>query len=333
MRPPTLLVLIALLIFPPASLASDSFDDALDRARAYTELFYGGDMEALWQSMTDEMQEALETEEALSQLRSQVEADFGDEAEILSEQIVSQDGFRIYMRMARHEDEDVPLVTQWTLDADEQIAGFFVRPAPEPAPSAHVEYETRAELRLPFDGEWHVFWGGRTIEENYHAMDPGQRFASDFLVMRGGTSHSGDGEKLTDYYCWDEPILAPAQSLVVSAVDGLPDMEIGETDAENIAGNHVVLDLGNDEFAFLAHLRKGSVTVEEGDAVVAGQEIGRCGNSGNTSEPHLHFHLQNAPVLGEGEGLPAFFIDYEADGEPVERGEPRRGQSVAPADL
>ena len=72
------------------------------------------------------------------------------------------------------------------------------------------------------------------------------------------------------------------------------------------------------------------MAVAEGERVEAGQEIGRCGNSGNTSEPHLHFHLQTTPVLGEGEGLPAFFNAYMADGETVERGEPVRGQTVEP---
>jgi murein DD-endopeptidase MepM/ murein hydrolase activator NlpD len=70
--------------------------------------------------------------------------------------------------------------------------------------------------------------------------------------------------------------------------------------------------------------------VKAGQRVVAGQELGRCGNSGNTSEPHLHFHLQDAPEFGQGNGLPAFFEHYIADGEAVERGEPVRGQTIAP---
>ncbi|MCE7033233.1 M23 family metallopeptidase, partial [Lysobacter sp. GX 14042] len=76
------------------------------------------------------------------------------------------------------------------------------------------------------------------------------------------------------------------------------------------------------------HLRQDSVAVEAGQQVAAGDELGRCGNSGNTSEPHLHFHLQDSPVFGEGLGLPAFFNDYTADGEAVERGEPVQGQVV-----
>src|SRR3546814_2633745 len=93
-----------------------------------------------------------------------------------------------------------------------------------------------------------------------------------------------------------------------------------------------MLDLGHGEYAMLAHLRRGSVAVEAGQQVAAGDELGRCGNSGNTSEPHLHLHLQDAPKFGEGNGLPVFFEHYTANGQAVERGEPVKGQTVAPVD-
>ena len=184
------------------------------------------------------------------------------------------------------------------------------------------------DATIALNGENYVFWGGRTLEENYHAENPAQRFAYDFVVHKDGKSHSGDGARLTDYHCWDRTILAPADGTVVARVDGLPDQAIGETDAQRPAGNHVVLDLGEGEFVFLAHLRRGSVTVEAGERVRSGQQIGRCGNSGNTSEPHLHMHMQTTTELAAGEGLPAQFRNYRADGVLQERGEPVRGQTV-----
>ena len=117
---------------------------------------------------------------------------------------------------------------------------------------------------------------------------------------------------------------------MVTAVSVLPDQAIGSSDPAHPAGNHVVLDFGNGEFGFLAHMRSGSLKVKAGDKVEAGQEVGRCGNSGNTSEPHLHFHLQTTPNLAEGEGLPARFVDYMADGKSVESGEPEQGQAIEP---
>ena len=319
-------IILALSLCLPARA-----DEAtLAAGRDYTARFQSGDIDLLWQRMTGEMRQALGSPEALSRLRETVETRFGPEQAVLSETAQTQAGHHVYLRQARHAKDPAPLVTQWTLEEDGAIAGFFVRPAQQPAQSRFLDYQTKALLRLPFEGAWRVFWGGRTLEQNYHAVDPGQRFALDLVVVEGDSTHAGDGLVPEDYHCFNRPILAPAAGTVAAAVDGLPDQAIGETDPANPAGNHVVLDLGSGEFAFLAHLRRGSVAVKAGERVESGQEIGRCGNSGNTSEPHLHVHLQTAPVLGEGEGLPAFFNAYVADGEPVARGEPVRGQTVAP---
>ena len=100
-------------------------------------------------------------------------------------------------------------------------------------------------------------------------------------------------------------------------------------DRANPVGNHVVIDHGG-EFSFLAHLRQGSVSVKAGDRVSAGQPLGRCGNSGNTTMPHLHYHLQTTAVFAQGAGLPAQFNDYRADGQRVARGEPQRGEHLEP---
>jgi murein DD-endopeptidase MepM/ murein hydrolase activator NlpD len=60
--------------------------------------------------------------------------------------------------------------------------------------------------------------------------------------------------------------------------------------------------------------------------------MGLCGNSGNTSEPHLHFHMQTSPRLGQGEGLPTQFTNYQANGVQVGKGEPQRGETIKPAE-
>ncbi len=161
---------------------------------------------------------------------------------------------------------------------------------PSPAPTRFADYETKTELHLPF--------------------------SSDAAFGR--------------------PIVAPADAVVAAVVaetvDGLPDNTPGETDAKHPAGNHVTLDFGNGEFGLLAHFRGGSVAVKTGDHVSRGQVLAACGNSGNTSQPHLHFHLQNTARLdacGTPEGLPAFFVDYAADGKPVARGEPVKDEVVS----
>lgn len=315
-----------------AGMSAAAQADPLSAGQRMAERFLHGDIDAIWSASTPEMQKALGSAENLAALHEDVLAGFGAEEAILSERTDEQAGHDVYTRVSRWTEAPAPLELVIVFDDAERIAGFFIRPQPVAAPSRFPDYETRARLRLPVAGEWFVYWGGRDIADNYHAVDVGQRFALDLLIMRDGQSHSGDPSSLESYHCWGRPILAPAEGVVVRAVDGLPDQAIGASDPAHPAGNHIVIDFGNGEYGFLAHLRQGSVRVAKGDAVAAGQEIGLCGNSGNTSEPHLHFHMQTSPRLGLGEGLPAQFTDYLANGVPVSRGEPRKGESIRPAE-
>ncbi len=302
----------------------------MSRGKDIAEAFLAGETDAVWAEMSPEMKSALGTADALAAVQADMRRDFGSESEVLSERMLRDGPYDVYERTARWTGSATPLQITVALDPDGQVAGLWVRPQPKTADSPYLDYETKTALRLPFDGAWYVYWGGRRVEDNHHAIDAGQRFALDLLVMQHGQSHSGDPAILENYYCWDRPILAPAEGVIVRAVGHLPDQPIGKSDPSNPAGNHVVIDFGNGEYGFLAHLRQGSVTVAEGDQVTTGTEVGRCGNSGNTSEPHLHFHLQTSPSLGHGEGLPAQFLSYLADGEAIENGEPTRGQTVQP---
>ncbi len=313
----------------PATAAAGQ-DPSMATGRELSRLFLAGDTAAVWARMGAPMRQALGSADALARFRAQLARDLGEEQSLLDEQVGAQSGMQVYVRIARWSKAPMPIAMQWAVDGEGEVQGFFVRPKPEAAPSPHLDYRTKAHLRLPFDGAWYVFWGGRTIEQNYHAAVRGQRFAYDLVKRVDGSSHRGDGKSLEDYYCWNQPILAPADATVLEAVDGLPDQAIGTRNTDAIAGNHVMLDLGQGEYALLAHLRHGSVAVKAGQRVARGELLGRCGNSGNTSEPHLHFHLQDAPEFGKGDGLPAFFEGYSADGKPVARGEPVQGQTIAP---
>ena len=106
----------------------------------------------------------------------------------------------------------------------------------------------------------------------------------------------------------------------------------GAMNAAQRAGNHVILDHGTGEWSLLAHFKRGSLRVKPGQTVAAGDTLGLCGNSGNSSEPHLHYHLQNGPTFGDAEGLPAQFVNYIADDKPIARGIPVRGQVVRRAE-
>ncbi len=135
---------------------------------------------------------------------------FGEEAAVVSERVTREGAFAVYERVARLTEAPVPLRTLVSFDGDGRVAGFWVLFQQAAAESRFLDYRTRAALRLPFDGAWRVYWGGRTIEENYHAADAGQRFAVDFVVEAEGARHAGDPSVLANYRCWDRPILAPA---------------------------------------------------------------------------------------------------------------------------
>ncbi|PKV50254.1 peptidase M23-like protein [Aquimarina sp. MAR_2010_214] len=199
---------------------------------------------------------------------------------------------------------------------------------PNEADSAYLNYETKSELELPFNEEWWVFWGGRSVRENYHAALKEQRFALDIVQKVDGSTHTGKGSKNEDYYCFGKPLNAPGNGKIVEVVNDIEDNIPGVFNRDFPTGNRVIIDHENGEFSILAHFKKGSIIVSVGDTVVKGQELGKAGNSGNSSEPHLHYHLQTTADPFNGEGLPAKFLNYYADGVLIEKGEPVRNQKI-----
>ncbi len=267
---------------------------------------------------------------SLASFAKQLEAKAGKFEKVREVRHLTEQGYKVVLLVADY--EQARLDVRVVFDHEGKVGGLFFKPSggtpPVAAPTRFADYVTKTPLHLPFDGDWFVFWGGRTIEENYHVISVDQRFAYDFLVVRDGTSHRPDAKDNSGYYCWDSPIYAPAEGVVTESVDGIEDNVPGVMNRAAPAGNHVVIDHGNGEYSLLAHFRRGTVTVHVGDHVKAGALIGHSGNSGNSSEPHLHYHLQNGPHFGSGEGLPAPFRDYCADGKPLASGEPRRGQHI-----
>jgi hypothetical protein len=320
-------VLAALLI---TSLANAQDISPIERGRTYTTWFYEGKTSEIWQRSSPQVQQLFGDESGIQAFREQVAAMLGEEQSVQEEHVAHQLQTYTYTRVATFSKSPEPFEVQWAFDDAGMIVLFAIHPAQEEAPSDELDHETRTDLRLPFDGRWYVYWGGRTVYENYHAADPRQRFAYDLLIARNGMSHSGDGTRNDQYYCFGQDVLAPAGGVVAVATDGIADNTPGEMNPEMLLGNHVIIDHENGEFSFFAHLQQGSVQVEPGERVDQGDTIGRCGNSGNSSEPHLHYHMQTTATIGEGAGLPAQFQSYVADGEFVERGEPRQNQYIEP---
>ena len=141
--------------------------------------------------------------------------------------------------------------------------------------------------------------GGVTKSTSHSWGIVSQRYAYDFLVTDDeGATHSGDGSELTDYYAFGRPIRAPAAGTVVSVTDGLRDHPHPGTGwlewrTWRIAGNCVTVEHADGEYSLFAHLKRGSVEVSPGDRVERGAVVGACGNSGLSTEPHLHYQLQD----------------------------------------
>jgi len=138
-----------------------------------------------------------------------------------------------------------------------------------------------------------------------------QRFAIDWVRLHDdGKTFAGDSLDNKNYLAYGSDALAVADGIVVETKDSIPQNVPGESSRavpitlETVAGNHIVLDIGNGRYALYAHLQPGSLRAKTGDHVRRGQVLGLVGNSGNSTEPHLHFHIMDAPSPLGSEGLP-----------------------------
>ncbi|TKI59198.1 M23 family metallopeptidase [Brevibacillus antibioticus] len=157
---------------------------------------------------------------------------------------------------------------------------------------------TKLAYSAPFTGEWYVLWGGQNVLSNYHYAVESQRYAYDLIQVKDGFSYKGDPAKNESYFAFGQEILAPQAGTVVHVVNDIKDnVPVGAMNAQQPAGNVVILDHGNGEFSYFAHLKEGSAKVKVGDRVEKGDLLGLCGNSGNSSEAHLHYQVSDGKDL------------------------------------
>ena len=178
-------------------------------------------------------------------------------------------------------------------------------------------YILKGNYILPFDGNWIVVNGGVTKKLSHSWFLPSQRYAYDFIIAdEEGKSSSGSKRSLDSYYCYNKNIVAPADGKVVSLCnrykDSFVDGKNAYCDSSHIAGNYIVIKHNDSEYSAIAHLMLGSITVKKGDIVKQGQIIAKCGNSGNSSEPHIHFQLQSGKSFFLSAGLPISFSNIKA---------------------
>jgi len=183
---------------------------------------------------------------------------------------------------------------------------------------------------LPFKGEWSVTWGGDTKEQNYHVESVAQKNAFDILIKdEQGSTHKGSGEANEDYYAFGKELYAPCDGEVVLVVDGVKDNIPGVLNPIYIPGNTVIIKTANGEFAFFAHFKQNSISVKQGQKIVTGELLGLCGNSGNSSEPHLHFHLQNVEDMTKATGAKCYFDKLKVNGSLKSDYSPVKGEKIS----
>ncbi|MFT3727978.1 MAG: M23 family metallopeptidase [Terricaulis sp.] len=183
---------------------------------------------------------------------------------------------------------------------------------------------SQTKFDLPVHGAWYV--GSGPTFHGPHRWSPMEEFAFDLVqVGADGSTHRGNGARFSDYLAYGQPVYAAADGRVVAmAADQQEDLHAMQQPGETIeayysrlqqdqmarvaqgrvgiAGNYVMIDHGNGEFSFYAHLKPGSVRVHVGEVLHRGQQIGQVGSTGNSTEPHLHFQVCDGadPLLCAG---------------------------------
>ncbi|HEY0359001.1 MAG TPA: M23 family metallopeptidase [Mycobacteriales bacterium] len=208
-------------------------------------------------------------------------------------------------------------------------------------------------VRSPVRGRWSAANSPATRLPSHGTHGSGQTYAVDLVYepedgARPKFGHGPGFRPPEDFPAFGQEVRAPADGRVVAFRDSARDhrsrsnipamaymMATGMVrefaGSRFLLGNHVVLDLGDGTFAALAHLRHRSVTVRPGQSVRRGDVVGHCGNTGNSSEPHLHFQLMDRPWALIAAGLPFVFTDVRIEGSGDSVGIPRDGEiMVAP---
>ncbi|MBK8522605.1 MAG: peptidoglycan DD-metalloendopeptidase family protein [Ferruginibacter sp.] len=210
--------------------------------------------------------------------------------------------------------EQTLLALNISLDKSSKINGLFINQYVDDSQPKLLRNTTK--LILPFKDEWTVFWGGDTKELNYHVSTPAQKNAFDIIITDAkGSSYKTDGKTNEDYYAFGKELIAPCDGEIVLVVDGVKDNVPGQMNSFNVGGNMVIIKTANNEYLVFCHFKHQSIKVKEGQKIKQGDLLGLCGNTGNSSEAHLHFHIQNIEDLNTATGAKCYFEKIFVNGQ------------------
>ena len=189
-------------------------------------------------------------------------------------------------------------------DADE-IAGMWILPFAEAFPTIG---KNRTPMTLPFDRQWRLMWGGDRRDQSKYFGSRVGHYALEFVrSSRFGKTYREKGRRNRDYLAFDQPVRAPAAGVVVAVINGVKDNRPHSPDPFDPLGNAIMIKHSTNEFSVVGHLKLNSIRVRVGDEVQARQLIAQVGNSGNSSQPSLYFHLQDSPEILSGSGYRTVF--------------------------
>lgn len=192
------------------------------------------------------------------------------------------------------------------------VTALFLTNLKSHIPQGYFFAGESVELSFPLkNGAYYVAHGGNSPTINYHNTNPTQRYALDIgkLNVLGARANGLDPRSLIDYAIFGETLYSPCNGTIANLVNDLPNLAPGESDRKNLAGNHILLRCQGADI-LMAHLLKGSITSQVESPVKSGDAIAKIGNSGNTSEPHLHIHARREGTgnsILDGEGVPITF--------------------------
>jgi len=302
---------------------------AKNRPRQLFGYFESGQSAQLYAAFSGQMRKSGGGSAQLTTVSKKIGTEWGREVKMLGENFTPDllAPTTVYSRFSQFAKSKDPIYTILAIDRQGQVALLRFQPAPQPS-GRFVDYKDTTKLRLPFDGDWFVYAGGRDIYQNSNAYSEAERYSLVFTFLKEGRPYSGEGSNNEDYYCYGQPVLAPADGSVVLMNNTFADNVPGRVEEVMPTGNRVLISHGNHEYSLFMHLKQNSIKVKTGQKVKAGQAVGECGNSGNSSAPHFEYRLQNSGGRPLAQTVPAQFLDYVADGAAVTIGEPLRGQTV-----
>ncbi|MGE6257011.1 peptidoglycan DD-metalloendopeptidase family protein [Heyndrickxia sporothermodurans] len=188
-----------------------------------------------------------------------------------------------------------------------------------PYPAKTDSTKPSVSIELPFKEAVTVGWGGNQIETNKpHVLVPNERWAYDFIME----PHSLKSKKLNDYGIYNKEIISPVEGTIVGAYDQEKDIAPETENNDTMAGNYIYIKIeGTGTYLVLAHIKQNSILVKNGQAVDVGTPLAKVGNSGSTSEPHLHIHHQRqnpaTTSMYLSEGLPLYFHNINGSSMPI----------------